>query len=187
MASKPSFSTEISNLLYAAHGNPINNCIQCGTCSGTCPVVDYMDQTPRRLIGMINADLKEEVIDCNTYWFCASCYHCTVRCPADIDIAGVMYAVKRYSIWNKTYGEDLVGPQFSEAFVKTIIRSGRSYEPMLAPTYMFQLSPKEFIQEAINASKMMLKGKIPVLTPRIKRLDNFKKMIQKIIPLGESS
>jgi heterodisulfide reductase subunit C len=187
MASKPSFSTEISNLLYAAGGNPINNCIQCGSCSGTCPVVDYMDQTPRRLIGMINADLKDEVLDCNTYWFCASCYHCTVRCPADIDIAGVMYAVKRYSIWNKTYSEDLVGPTFSEAWVKMIIRSGRSYEPVLAPTYMFQLGTKEFLQEAVNASKMVLKGKIPVLPPSIKRLDNFKNMIKKIIPLGESS
>lgn len=187
MASKPAFSAEISNLLYAAHGNPINACIQCGTCSGTCPVADYMDQTPRRLIGMINADMKDDVLDCNTYWFCASCYHCTVRCPADIDIAGVMYAVKRYSIWNKTYADDLVGPRFSEVFVKTIIRSGRSYEPILAPTYMFQLGTKEFIQEAFNASKMMLKGKIPILPPRIKRLENFKNMIRKIIPLGESS
>jgi len=187
MASKPLFSEEISNLLYAAHGSPINSCIQCGTCSGTCPVANYMDQTPRRLIGMINANLKEDVLDCNTYWFCASCYHCTVRCPADIDIAGVMYAVKRYSIWNKTYSEDLVGPTFSEAWVKMIVRSGRSYEPVLAPTYMFQLAPKEFFQEALNASKMVLKGKIPVLPPRIKRLDNFKKMVRRIIPLGESS
>jgi quinone-modifying oxidoreductase subunit QmoC len=187
MASKPAFSDEISNLLYAAHGNPINTCIQCGTCSGTCPVANFMDQTPRRLIGMINADLKEDVLDCNTYWFCASCYHCSVRCPADIDIAGVMYAVKRYSIWNKTYGEELVGPTFSEAWVKMIIRSGRSYEPILAPTYMFQLGAKEFIQEAFNATKMVLKGKIPVLPPRIKRLENFKNMIRKIIPLGESS
>jgi len=52
---------------------------------------------------------------------------------------------------------------------------------------MFQLGRKEFFQEAFNASKMVLKGKIPVLPPRIKRLDNFKKMIRRIIPLGESS
>ena len=98
-----------------------------------------------------------------------------------------MYAVKRYSIWNKTYSEDLVGPTFSEAWVKMIVRSGRAYEPILAPTYMFQLAPKEFFQEALYASKMVMKGKIPVLPPRIKRLDNFKKMIQRIIPLGGSS
>ena len=187
MASKPTFSQEISNLMYASHGNPIKNCIQCGTCAGTCPVVEFMDQTPRRLIGMINANLKEEVLACNTYWFCASCYHCTVRCPAKIDIADVMYAVKRYSIWHKTYSEDWVGPVFSETFVKTIVRSGRSYEPLLAPTYMFSMEPKEFVQEAFTATKMMLKGRIPVLPPRIKHLENFKNMVRRIIPIGESS
>jgi hypothetical protein len=46
------------------------------------------------------------------------------------------------------------------------------------------MAPKEMFLEALNASKMVLKGKIPVLPPRIKRLDNFKKMIQRIIPLG---
>jgi heterodisulfide reductase subunit C len=181
------FSQEISNLLYASHGNPLKTCIQCGTCSGTCPVVDFMDQSPRRIIGLINADFKDEVLSCNTYWFCASCYSCTVRCPANIDIAEVMYAIKRYSIWNKTYSEDLVGPTFSEAFVKTIVRSGRSYEPVLAPTYMFNMGPKEFIQEAFTATAMMLKGRIPILPPRIKRLDNFREMIRRIIPIGGES
>jgi heterodisulfide reductase subunit C len=184
MATKPTFSQEISNLLYATHGNPTKTCIQCGTCSGTCPVADFMDQTPRRLIGMINADLKEDVLDCNTYWFCASCFHCTVRCPSGIDIAAVMYAVKRYSIWNKTYSEDLVGPTFSETFAKSIARSGRSFEPILAPTYMFSMGIKELLQEAHMGTQMMLKGRMPVLPPRIKRLDNFKKMIRRIIPLG---
>ncbi|MEW6717194.1 MAG: 4Fe-4S dicluster domain-containing protein [Chloroflexota bacterium] len=187
MATKPSFSTEIANLLYASHGNPLNTCIQCGTCSGTCPVAEFMDQTPRRLIGMINANLKEKVLDCNTYWFCASCYHCTVRCPANIDIAEVMYAIKRYSIWHKQYKEGLVGPVFSETFVKTIVKSGRSYEPVLAPSYMFSFGPKEFFQEAMMATKMMLRGRIPVLPPRIKRLQNFKEVIRRIIPMGGSS
>jgi len=184
MTTRPTFSQEIANLLHSAHGEPLKNCIQCGTCSGTCPAVAYMDQTPRRLIGMINADMKDEVLDCNTYWICASCYHCTVRCPASIDIAEAMYAVKRYSIWHHCYRDDLVGPVFSEAFVKTIIRSGRSYEPVLAPSYMFAFGPREFFQEALTATKMMVKGRIPVLPPRIKRLDNFKEMIRRIIPVG---
>ena len=187
MATKPTFSQEIGNLLYTSHGEPLKNCIHCGTCSGTCPVVEFMDETPRRLIGMINADLKEEVLACNTYWFCASCYHCTVRCPANIDIAEVMYAVKRYSIWHHQYPEGLVGPEFSEAFVKTIVKSGRSYEPVLAPSYMFSFGPKEFFLEALTATKMMLKGRIPVLPPRIKRLENFKEMVRRIIPVGGAS
>jgi len=146
-----------------------------------------MDHTPRKLIAMINADMKEEVLESNTFWFCASCYHCTVRCPSNIDIAEVMYAVKRYSIWHKQYEDDLVGPVFSETWVKTVLNSGRSYEPILAPTYMFTFGPKEFFQEALTATNLMLKGRIPVMPPRIKRLENFKKVIRRIIPVGGAS
>lgn len=180
---KPSFSDEIANLLHASHGNPLKTCIQCGTCSGTCPVVDFMDHTPRRIIGMIRANLKDEVLASNTFWYCASCYHCTVRCPAQIDIAETMYALKRYSIWKHVHQEGLVGPVFSETFVKTILRSGRSYEPILATTYLFSAGVKDFIQEAVTGTKMMLKGRMPVLPPRIKRLDNFKRMVSRVIPL----
>jgi quinone-modifying oxidoreductase subunit QmoC len=184
---KPSFSDEVANLLYAAHGNPIRACIQCGTCSGSCPVANYMDYTPRRIIGMIRSNLKDEVLASNTFWYCASCYQCTVRCPAQIDIAELMYALKRYSIWKNRYQDDLVGPVFSEAFVKSIVRSGRSYEPILAPAYMFSFGVREFLQEAITATSLMLKGRVPVLPERIKRLDNFRRMISRVIPVGEAS
>ena len=186
MATKLTFSKEVSNLLHAAHGNPINTCIQCGTCSATCPVVEYMDQTPRRIIGMIGADLKDEVLDTNTFWYCASCYHCTVRCPSGIDIAEMMYALKRYSMWKNQYQEGLIGPVFSETFVKTIVKSGRSYEPVLASSYLFSYGVREFLQEAQTATNLMLKGRLPVLPPRIKRLDNFKRMVRRIIPIGGS-
>lgn len=186
MATKPTFSQEVSNLLHASHGNPINTCIQCGTCSATCPVVEYMDQTPRRIIGMIDAGLKDEVLATNTFWYCASCYHCTVRCPSGIDIAGMMYALKRYSMWKNRHQEDLIGPVFSETFVKTIVKSGRSYEPILASSYLFTYGLREMIQEAQTATSLMLKGRLPVLPPRIKRLDNFKRMIRRIIPIGGS-
>jgi len=145
-----------------------------------------MDYSPRRLIGMIRANMKDRVLASNTFWYCASCYHCTVRCPSEIDIAELMYALKRYSMWKNQYQEGLVGPTFSETFVKTIVRSGRSYEPVLAPAYMLSFSLREFLQEAQTATGLMLKGRVPVLPSRIKRLENFRRMVNKIIPMGGS-
>jgi heterodisulfide reductase subunit C len=184
-APRLSFIGEIGNLLHAAAGNPLTTCIQCGTCSGTCPVAGFMDHTPRRLIAMIRADRKEQVLASNTYWYCASCYQCTVRCPRDIDIAEMMYALKRYSIWKGSHQKDLIGPTFSETFVQTIMRSGRSYEPVLATTYLFTYGFQEMLQEAATATGLMLKGRMPLLPPRIKRLENFKRMVRKIVPVGE--
>jgi heterodisulfide reductase subunit C2 len=178
------FRQEIDNLLHAAEGEPLRTCIQCGTCSGTCPVAPYMDHSPRQLIAMINQGKKEEVLESNTYWYCASCYHCTVRCPQDINITEVMYALKRYSIWNHSYKEDLVGPNFSEAFVKMIVRTGRSFEPILAPSYIFSLGMRDMLLEIQNATGLLLKGRLPILPARIKRLENFKRILGRIIPMG---
>jgi heterodisulfide reductase subunit C len=186
-APRLSFIGEIGNLLHAAAGNPLTTCIQCGTCSGTCPVASagFMDHTPRRLIAMIRADRKEQVLKSNTYWYCASCYQCTVRCPRGIDIAEMMYALKRYSIWKGSHQKDLIGPTFSETFVQTIMRSGRSFEPVLATTYLFTYGFQDMLQEAATATGLMLKGRMPLLPPRIKRLENFKRMVRKIVPVGE--
>lgn len=186
MPTPGTFRGEVLNLLHAAEGNPLTTCMQCGTCSGTCPVAGFMDHSPRRLIAMINAGLKDQVLASNTYWYCASCYHCTVRCPRGIDITGLMYALKRYSIWKNQFKEGLIGPVFSETFVKTILRSGRSYEPVLATAYLFTLGVQEILQEAFTATTLMLKGRIPTLPARIRRLENFKRMVRKIIPIGES-
>jgi hypothetical protein len=98
-----------------------------------------------------------------------------------------MYALKRYSMWKGTYREGLVGPVFSETFVKTILGGGRSYEPVLAPSYMFSFGLREFLQEAQTATGLMLKGRLPILPPRIKRLENFKKVVERVLPIGGSS
>jgi Fe-S oxidoreductase len=143
-----------------------------------------MDHTPRQIIAMINMGLKDQVLASNTFWYCASCYYCTVRCPQEINITELMYALKRYSIWKGSSQEGLIGPTFSEAFVKTIVRSGRSYEPILAPSYIFSFAPRELIQEVVGATELLLKGRMPIIPARIKRIDSFKRMIGRIIPMG---
>lgn len=178
------FGQEVSNLLHAAEGEPLKTCIQCGTCSGTCPAAGYMDNSPRQIIALINLGKKDQVLESNTFWYCASCYHCTVRCPQEINITELMYALKRYSIWKSRYKEGLIGPTFSEAFVKMIIRSGRSFEPVLAPSYIFSFHTREFVQEIQGATELLLKGRLPLLPARIKRLENFRRMIGRIIPMG---
>ena len=177
MAEKLSFAQEISNLMYSPHSNPLNACLQCGTCSGSCPAIDFMDETPRRLIGMINANLKDDALATNTAWACASCYHCTVRCPASIDVAGVMYAFKRYVMQNQSPNGH-VGPVFYKTFKKTVDKNGRSYEPLLAPAYIFKLGAKGFALEVQGATKLMLKGRIPLLPSKVKRQKNFRAVVK---------
>jgi heterodisulfide reductase subunit C2 len=184
MNQKPTFSKEVANLLHASEGNPIQVCIQCGTCAGTCPVGRFMDLTPRELIANIAADRKELVLNSNSFWNCASCYHCTVRCPQGINIAEMMYALRRYSLWRRKYRKGLIGPRFSEQFVKLIVKYGRSYEPGLAPVYITRYGARGLLGEAFMGMLLFGKGRLPLRPSRLKRMRNFRRVLARIMPMG---
>ena len=65
-----------------------------------------------------------------------------------------------------------------------ILSGGRSYEPVLAPAYIFSYGMQGFLNEALTATGLILKGRVPVLPPRIKRLENFRRMVGHVIPVS---
>ncbi len=75
-------------------GENVKLCMQCGTCSGTCPMADEMDFTPRKVMHYSQFGMLSSMEDINSYWKCASCHSCSVRCPRGIDIAKVMEALR---------------------------------------------------------------------------------------------
>jgi heterodisulfide reductase subunit C len=72
-------------------GETIRLCIQCGTCTASCPNADIMQHTPSQLIAMARAGMRREVLSSNAMWYCLSCYMCTVRCPRGIKQTGLMH------------------------------------------------------------------------------------------------
>ncbi|KXA89220.1 hypothetical protein AKJ61_03335 [candidate division MSBL1 archaeon SCGC-AAA259B11] len=108
----------------------IRECIQCGLCSATCPLSNYMDHTPREIINLTRGGFKNEVLSSNTPWLCASCYSCLVDCPQKIEISEVMYVLKRLSAEEGyTPGIDSPTPSLLNAFVSEVRRNGRVSEP----------------------------------------------------------
>ena len=79
-------------------GESIRLCIQCGTCTASCPNADRMDHTPSQLIAMARAGMRDEVLSSNAMWYCLSCYLCTVRCPRGIKQTDLMHALEYLSV-----------------------------------------------------------------------------------------
>jgi heterodisulfide reductase subunit C len=79
-------------------GEGINVCIQCGTCTASCPNADRMEHTPSQLIAMARAGMRKEVLSSNAMWYCLSCYLCTVRCPRGIKQTDIMHAIGYLSV-----------------------------------------------------------------------------------------
>lgn len=76
-------------------------CMECGVCTGSCPVArSYEDFSPRLIIKNLLVDRKEKVTQSRTLWRCITCARCSVRCPALIDIPRVVneYREKSFKI-----------------------------------------------------------------------------------------
>ena len=73
------------------------SCMQCGTCSSSCPTAHAMDHTPRQLWQMMRLGMEEEVMNSQTFWLCTACKSCQVRCPRGISLTDTMLALKEYA------------------------------------------------------------------------------------------
>lgn len=132
----------------------LSSCIQCGTCSGTCPLSIYMDYTPRKVISLIREGFREEALSCQTIWLCASCYSCSVLCPQKIHITDVMYRLKRDAIKHKKYPKRFPVPVLAQQFYEIVRSRGRNAEVPLVLKMALKSNP--FILLALARSGLGL-------------------------------
>jgi heterodisulfide reductase subunit C len=162
-------------------------CIQCGSCGGSCPSGADMDHTPRQLIAMLKAGMKDEALKSNTFWYCVSCYFCTVRCPQEIPITDLMYTLKRMAIQEGLYEESSAAdaPDFSETFIDFVENYGRSFELGLATRYHLKHHPLNMVKQASLGLDMLRAGRMDLTPTKIKNIKSFKKILAKARELGE--
>jgi heterodisulfide reductase subunit C len=83
-------------------GKEFMKCFQCGTCSGSCPMCDHIDATPRKVMALLQLGDSSALDVMNTYWVCASCHTCMARCPRGVDITKVMEALRLIKLRENT-------------------------------------------------------------------------------------
>ncbi len=97
-------------------GEGIRLCIQCGTCTASCPNAERMEHTPSQLIAMARAGMREEVLSSNAMWLCLSCYLCTVRCPRGIKQTDLMHAFESLAVSQGLSHGRILTPKMYQSF-----------------------------------------------------------------------
>jgi heterodisulfide reductase subunit C2 len=92
--SKNTVDKQFRRKIAEISGQNVQQCFQCGTCSGICPANDEFDLLPRQVMILAQYGQAEALDQANTPWVCASCHSCMVRCPRGIDITRVMEALR---------------------------------------------------------------------------------------------
>jgi heterodisulfide reductase subunit C len=134
-------TTFLSEIMNFPSLRKIRLCMQCGTCTGSCPIADKMEHTPSELIAMVRADQREEVLASSAPWQCLSCYICSERCPRKIKVADIIYALKRLSMKTNKASRHTPTPLLYRHFTRHIYRHGRISEFELMAGYYLQTNP----------------------------------------------
>jgi heterodisulfide reductase subunit C len=146
----------------------VSSCIQCGTCSGTCPLSIYMDYTPRKVIALIREGFREDALSCRTIWLCASCYSCAVHCPQKIHITDVMYHLKREAIKHNLFPNRFPIPVLAKEFFKIVLSRGRSAEVPLVLRMALKSNPFILFTMMRSGWNLFRAGRISLQGDRIK-------------------
>jgi heterodisulfide reductase subunit C len=120
-----------------------------------------MDLLSSQVMRLIHLGAKNEVLDSEAIWACASCEACTARCPMGIDIAAVMDTLRMMAIERNTTESDARGRSFNKAFLTSVRWHGRVFEfGMMA---LYKLFSRDFFADMDKVPRMLRKRKLAFL------------------------
>jgi heterodisulfide reductase subunit C len=157
---------------YAIH-TAIEKCIQCGTCSASCPLNNYMDYTPRQVVSMVREGFIHEALKTKTIWLCSTCYLCAVRCPAKINIGEFMTALKRSALKNG-YSNNQLYPKLMETYAEYINKYGRISEPRLMIKFSLKTSPFKLLKMIPFSMKLLREGTLSFSLEKIQNIEEIR-------------
>lgn len=149
-------------------GEKIRLCIQCGTCSASCPNIDKMEYSPRQIIAMARAGMRDEVLSSNSMWCCASCYLCTVRCPRDIKPTELMHALESVAAKRGVSNSKTLTPAMYRSFSDFVSSIGSVPEVGFMMKYYFRTNPLRAINMAPQAISLVRHGRMSLKSRRMK-------------------
>ncbi|NLH18097.1 MAG: 4Fe-4S dicluster domain-containing protein [Phycisphaerae bacterium] len=158
-------------------GRSIDKCIQCGTCTGSCPTSNLMYFSPRQVLAALRAGMLDQVLKSNTPWFCTSCYSCAVRCPAKIPFTDVMYELKRMAVKQGSYPRRDPASAMVRSFSEVVRRYGRNAEAILVGKYYLRTNPLKILGQVPMVIKLLAKRRMAFFPHKIKGIDGLKKML----------
>jgi heterodisulfide reductase subunit C2 len=155
---RPGLKGALRSFVEAHINQNISRCYQCGKCTSGCPAAYAMDITPRRVLRALQLGLETELEQSATMWICLTCQTCTARCPREIDVAGVMEALRLAARRRQPLPSQRRFRLFHELFIASFQFSGKAYELGLGMAY--NLLSGQLLNMASVLPGLLRRGKI---------------------------
>ncbi len=164
-------------------GEKINECIQCGVCSGSCTTGEWWEYSPRQIIAMIRAGMKEEVLSSTSAFHCVSCYLCTVRCPRNIKPANLIHAVETIAEREGYKPRTRTLPLYRT--LRDSMKRGRLWEVGMSLKYYLQTNIFSALKNFPVALALITHSRMPLLPPKkVKGAREVETILKKVKAIG---
>jgi heterodisulfide reductase subunit C len=170
------FDEDFKREVIRLAGPEVLTCVQCGTCSASCPTAHLMRPSIRGLMKLVLEGRKDEALRSNSIWLCTSCQLCTVRCPRGIRPKAVVAALKDIAEKEGIKGKDQA---YEKLFLDQIKKCGRVSELPLTGEYIL-VEPRSAVQAMEMGLEMAPKGKISLERESVKRPKEVKKIVEEL-------
>lgn len=163
-------------------GVQIRTCIQCGTCTASCPSAAAMDITPRQMWRMVQLGLVDEVLHSKTMWLCSVCYQCHARCPRGIPLTETIAKLKQLALQARIR-EWRESTAFYQAFSDVMRRYGRMREMEFMARYFLANNPLDALGYMGLGLTLLRRGKVRPELPHLLgegRLDRLFKRVAEL-------
>ncbi|KOR30600.1 heterodisulfide reductase [Achromatium sp. WMS2] len=168
-------------------GHWVKMCMQCGVCSGSCPLGKHWEHPPQEIFMMIRAGKREAVLTSESMWMCTSCYNCIVRCPRGLPITHIMHGLAHYAKRVSLVPDNQQTAKFAQLFWNNLALKGRVNELRLGMALYFMNGLGEGIKTALKMKDIGIDlAKTKRMNPMellgghsIKDLSGFKNMLKK--------
>ena len=166
----------------------LNDCYQCGKCTGGCPVASRMDYMPNQVVRMVQSGKTRKAIESEAIWQCVYCQTCSARCPKNVDCAGLMDALRRLAVQHAatapSHRRTLL---FHKAFLRSVRRNGRLNELELAGTFkatafINDLNIPFLFRDAMLAPQLKARGKFHISGEKVRDRDIVSRIFDRCLP-----
>jgi len=78
--------------------NTLRACLQCGTCTGSCPSGRRTAWRIRQIFLKTLNGLREEALSSEDLWNCTTCYTCQERCPRKVKSTDIVRVLRNLAV-----------------------------------------------------------------------------------------
>ena len=172
--------TFVDEVTSVPGGEGVRLCIQCGTCTASCPSASRWEYMPSEVIAMIRAGMRDEVLSSSAMWHCLSCYFCTVRCPRDVKPTELFHALEHLASQHHYKTGGTRTPAMYRSFVSSIRGNGRVHEFGMMFQYYLTTNPLAALKLLPMGLRMFSHKRMPLLSKKIKGRGDLSKIIRKL-------